>query len=115
MVFPFDARNIDRPTEFVEEALRIRFNSSYPKLMKKVMDQKECLGFNIFSAELFFEKSERTQRPFEKNRLTHSAMCLCSLKFHLLDHMMEDTGKFRSLKMPESFPFERFNVHIKRA
>lgn len=37
------------------------------------------------------------------------------LKFHLLDHVVEDLKKFRSLDVLNSFPFECYNVHIKKA
>lgn len=72
--------------------------------MREVIDRDECLGFNISSTELFLEKEKEYEKLVEETFDVHFDSGLYTLKFYLLDHLMEDIEKLGSLEMLDRSP-----------
>lgn len=49
----------------------------------------------------------------EKKLVKQDYFGICTLRWHLLDHMVGDIQKFAKLSVFGSSPYQRFNVKIK--
>lgn len=85
LFLPLVAQLVDRSTRFFEQAAITRVHSSYSKLGRKVMDREECLGFDIYRAELFSKEVKEFKELVVKSFDVHCNIGLHSLRFHLLD------------------------------
>lgn len=55
---------------------------------------------------------EELQRIVEKGSASHCLFGLCTLRFPLLDHLVEHLERFGNIPFTDAKPFEHFNVLI---
>lgn len=114
-VFPFVAAFIDRCTGHERTAPMTRVHTMYSEIVNEVTGDGE---YKIRSEEELVKLEERVKefkRELVERFDDHCESGLYTLKFHLLDHMVEDIRKFGTLSVLDGSPFEHFNVHIKQA
>lgn len=58
---------------------------------------------------------EEFKRVAERVIPSHCSFGLCTLKFHLLHHLIEDLGSFRKIASTDARPFEHLNVLIRQS
>lgn len=115
MVFPFDGVFVDRSTcEDLDNPMTwvyMMFSELERWLRRK--DSKE-----ILSDELLGNVTEEGHKCELLVKELFDVPCqagLYTLKFHMLDPVIEDMDRFGSLELLNSCAFERFKVQIKRA
>lgn len=115
MVFTFVANFIGPVTVLVEQTPMTRMYSMYSDLVSSFMGYK-CgeMTDDVRIGEMRGHIKEYKSLL----KTTLDEICeirLYTLKFLLLDHVVDDPEQFGGLKLLDALPFERFNRQIKRA
>lgn len=115
MVFPFISAFIDRVTGFENAADMTRVCTLYTEIMTSALYD---FPRNPPDSEIISEFKKKVQYFKVLTIKTFQDFCvsgLFTLKFHLLDHMVEDMERFGSLQVLDASAFEHYNTDIKAA
>lgn len=115
MVFPFVAAFIDRSLGFEEKCELTRMNVLYIEIINKVLVDHRDRRWR--EGELLRLRGEirEFKSVVEGAFASHCPSGLYTLKYHLLDHLVEDLERFGSISFMDAGPFEHFNVVIKQS
>lgn len=115
MVFPFVEGFINCVTGHVKQASVKRLHTLYPDLISSLP------RYNSVEATDDVRRGELSRHIKEFKRLPKAMLdksCETGLytpECHLLNHLVNHLNQFECLQISYASPFERFNVHIKRA
>lgn len=114
-VIPFVAALIDRSTKHEKTAPMTRVRTWYSEIVFGVTGYME----NRVWTEEELVSLERTIKEFKKMLLEtideHYNFCQYTLKYYLLDHMVDHIQKFETLSVLGSSAYDHFNVLIKQS
>lgn len=115
MVFPFVAAYIDRVTGYQDNAPLTDICTSYTTLMQDLLYDNTSTGW---SRDMIADITHRISLLKSKCVHTFEKHCehgIHTLKFHLLDHVVEDLSKFGGLNILDASPYEHFNTFFKQS
>lgn len=115
MVLSFVAAFLDRGTAYVHSAPTTKVYTMYEKFVN--MLKKDWNGEDASLDVLVVRKAYLKRLKVIRKRTFHEhcETGWYTVKFHLLDHSMEDLEKFGSIDVVKGSPFEWFNVTTKNA
>jgi len=115
MVFPFLAAFFDRAVGFSQDPSFTALNTMYTDIMVCVLHDYPRSGISSEDVE---DLGNRVLQFKEAVIAFFGDYCdkgVFTLKFHLLDHMVDDLRRFGSLSVLDASAYEHFNTDIKSA
>lgn len=113
-VFSLLATFTDRATGYTKKVPNMMVHSAYSAPIVLVINQEMC---NRLKATQLISVTGQVAELKILVIKTSQVRCgneLFKVKFHLLDHPMEDLGRFESKKMLDVSPSGRYTVHVER-
>ena len=111
-VFPFVMAFVDRITGMIDNG-QTKVHTMYSDLLYQLYHNIERNGLNPQTADSLEQHialfKQTCKDIFEK----HVNRGLFTLKFHLLDHLVEDLRKYGTLDFLDAGPYENYNATIK--
>ena len=111
--FPFVAAFVDRISGCTEGSLTL-VHTLYSKLLHELLVEVEYEGISTIQLKKIQCLINLLKRESKKLFEPYVQKGLFTLKFHLLDHLVEDLSKYGSLQYLDSGPYEYFNSVLKR-
>ena len=114
-VFPFVFAYVDTWLGQESTAPLTTIHTQYTSFVQQIMSDNNGLGWS--TEALSNVQQTVASFKYQMTSLFHdcSPTGIATLKFHLLDHIIQDLQRFGSIRMLTASPFEHFNVHIKSA
>jgi hypothetical protein len=112
-VFPFVAAFIDRVSGLQEEGITT-VHTVYSNLLFKLFVEVEQYGMSNIQALKIAALIRRLKKECKRVFDPYVNKGLYTLKFHLLDHLVEDIMKYGSLDYLSAGPYEYFNTVVKK-
>lgn len=113
--FPFIFAYVDSWLGYSEEAPLTKIHVLYTDLVNRLMSDNYSNGWS--DAEL--QDLRSTVLTFKKQVWSlfgpHCDRGLNTLKFHLLDHLVDDLQRFGTVRVLSASPYEHYNVVIKQS
>lgn len=112
-VFPFVAAFVDRISG-CEEGGITAVHTLYSNLLFKLFTEIENDGISYIELRKIEALVRRLKKECKRLFDPYVKKGLYTLKFHLLDHLVEDLGKYGSLDYLNGGPYEYFNAVVKQ-
>lgn len=115
MSFPFIFGYVGTWLGYYEDASLTRVHVMYTDLVNRVMSDNNSNGWSTED----LEELRSTVLLFKKQVWAlfgpHCDRGLNTLKFHLLDHLVDDLQRFGTIRVLSASPYEQFNLIVKQS
>jgi len=115
LVFPFIASFIDRALGFQGNPVITTVKTMHTEVMVTCLHDFPRKGVSEVDLQDFEKKIYNFKKTVMQFYGKYCEKGLFTLKFHLLDHMVEDMRKFGTLSVLDASAYEHFNTDIKAA